>query len=55
MTHSKPRDESYSEEEAQKRFMQSLKAAVNTAPKPLKSMTRKRPKKQSTGGQKNKS
>jgi hypothetical protein len=35
-------DEKYSKEEAQSRFMQSLKAAVNTAPKPLKSMTRKR-------------
>jgi hypothetical protein len=39
--------EPYTEEEAQSRFLASLKAAVNTAPKPLKSMTRKRPKKQS--------
>jgi hypothetical protein len=37
----------YPEEEAYKRFLQSLKAAVNTPPKPLKSMTPKRPKKQS--------
>ncbi len=40
-------NEDYSQEEAQRRFMQSLKAAVNTPPKPLKSMTRSRPKKQS--------
>jgi hypothetical protein len=39
----KPNDR-YSEEETQKRFMQSLKAAMNTAPKPLKSMSRKRKK-----------
>jgi len=31
----------YSEKEAQRRFMASLKAAVNTPPKPLKSMTPK--------------
>lgn len=31
----------YSEQEAQQRFMAALKAAVNTPPKPLKSMTRK--------------
>jgi hypothetical protein len=40
-------NENYSEEEAQRRFMQSLKAAVNTPPKPRKSMTPKRPKRQS--------
>jgi hypothetical protein len=40
------KDEKYSDEEAQKRFMQSLKAAVNTPPKPLKNMTRKRSQKQ---------
>ena len=32
----------YSEQEAQRRFLGSLKAALNTPPKPLKSMTRKR-------------
>jgi hypothetical protein len=42
------KDEQYSDEEAQKRFMQSLKAAVKTPPKPLKSMTPKRNKKQRT-------
>jgi hypothetical protein len=42
-----PKNDQYSEEEAQRRFMQSLKGAVNTPPKPLKSMTPKRPKKQS--------
>jgi hypothetical protein len=42
----------YSEEEAQRRFMQSLKGAVSTPPKPLKSMTPKRPKKQSEGSKK---
>ncbi len=31
----------YSEPEAQRRFMAALKAAVNTPPKPLKSMGRK--------------
>jgi hypothetical protein len=39
--------EPYTEEEVQRRFLQSLKGAVNTPPKPLKSMTPKRPKKQS--------
>jgi hypothetical protein len=37
----------YSPEEAQQRFIASLKAAVNTPPKPLKSMTPKGAKKQS--------
>jgi hypothetical protein len=45
-----PTDNRYSEEEAQRRFLQSLKGAVNTPPKPLKSMTPKRPKKQSKKG-----
>jgi hypothetical protein len=40
-------DDQYSEREANQRFMRALKAAVNTPPKPLKSMTRKRPKAQS--------
>jgi hypothetical protein len=40
-------DGQYSAEEAQRRFMAALKAGVNTPPKPLKSMTPKRPKKQS--------
>jgi hypothetical protein len=43
------KNEQYSKEEARRRFMASLKAAVNTPPKPLKSMTRKRPRKQSSG------
>ena len=42
------KSEHYGEEEAQRRFMQSLKGAVNTPPRPLKSMTPKRPKMQST-------
>jgi hypothetical protein len=37
----KSRDDQYSEEEAQRRFLGSLKAALNTPPKPLKSMARK--------------
>jgi len=37
-------DDQYSEH--QRRFMASLKAAVNTPPKPLKSMTRKGAKSQ---------
>jgi hypothetical protein len=40
------KNEEYSAQEAQRRFMASLKAAVNTPPKPLKSMTPKRLKKQ---------
>jgi hypothetical protein len=40
-------DDEYSEQEAQQRFMASLKAAVNTPPKPLKSMTPKSNKAQS--------
>lgn len=35
------RDEQYGEQEAQRRFMAALKAAVNTPPRPLKSMTPK--------------
>jgi hypothetical protein len=31
-------DEQYSEHETQRRFMATLKAAVNTPPKPLKNM-----------------
>jgi len=34
-------EDQFSEQEAQQRFMASLKAAVNTPPKPLKRMTRK--------------
>jgi hypothetical protein len=41
----KPQDQ-YSDEEAQQRFQAALKGALNTAPKPLKSMTRKRGKAQ---------
>jgi hypothetical protein len=36
----------YSEKETQRRFMASLKAAVNTPPKPLKDVPKKRKKKQ---------
>jgi hypothetical protein len=42
----KQKDE-YSEQEAQRRFLGSLKAALNTPPKPLKSMTPKGSKAQS--------
>jgi hypothetical protein len=34
-------DEQYSEQEAQRRFLGTLNAALNTPPKPLKSMTPK--------------
>jgi len=34
-------DEKYTEQEAQRRFLGTLKAALNTPPKPLKSMARK--------------
>jgi hypothetical protein len=34
-------DGQYSKQEAQQRFMASLKAAVNAPPKPLKTMSRK--------------
>jgi hypothetical protein len=50
----KKSDEQYSEQEAQQRFQAALKAAVNTPPKPLKSMTRKRPKAQPKKPQKGK-
>jgi hypothetical protein len=39
-------DEKYSDEEAQRRFMQSLKGAVRTPPKPPKNVQKKRSKKQ---------
>jgi hypothetical protein len=39
-------DDHYSDEEAQQRFMIALKAAVNTKPRPLKSMPRKGLKRQ---------
>jgi hypothetical protein len=35
------RDEQYSEEEAQRRFLAAVKAGLNTSPKPLKRMTPK--------------
>lgn len=38
---SRNQDEQFSEEEAQRRFMAALKVAVNTPPKPLKSMAPK--------------
>jgi hypothetical protein len=41
------RDEKYSEEEAQRRFLAAVKAGLSTEPKPLKSLSRKRSKKQS--------
>jgi hypothetical protein len=36
----------YSKKEAERRFMATLKAAVNTPPKPLKDVPKKRKKKQ---------
>jgi len=36
------RNETFSEQEAQQRFMAALKAAVNTPPKPLKSKAPRR-------------
>jgi hypothetical protein len=47
MTRPKKADESYTVEEAQRRFIAAVKAGLNTKPKPLKSMARKRRKKQS--------
>jgi len=38
----KQSNDQYSEREAQRRFRAALTAAVNTPPKPLKSMTQKR-------------
>jgi hypothetical protein len=38
----KQSSEQYSEQEAQQRFMAALKAAVNTPPKPLKDVPKKR-------------
>jgi hypothetical protein len=37
----KKSDEQYSDQEAQRRFLGTLKAALNTPPKPQKMMTRK--------------
>jgi hypothetical protein len=48
------KDEQYSEQEAQQRFQAALKGALNTPPKPLKSMTRKRPRAQPKKGAKGK-
>jgi hypothetical protein len=42
----KKQDEQYSKKEAERRFMASLKAAVNTPPKPLKDVPKKRAKAQ---------
>ena len=38
---SKKTDDQYSEQEAQRRFLGSLKVALNTPPKPQKMMARK--------------
>jgi hypothetical protein len=40
------KSDDYSEHEAQRRFMAALKSAVNTPPKPLKDVPKKRAKKQ---------
>jgi len=37
----KSQDDQFSEQEAQRRFLGSLKAALNTPPKPQKKMARK--------------
>jgi hypothetical protein len=47
-------DEQYSEQEAQRRFIGSLKAALNTPPKPLKSMPKRGRAAQSKKNSKNK-
>jgi hypothetical protein len=39
-------NDQYSDKEAGRRFMATLKAAVNTPPKPLKDVPKKRAKKQ---------
>jgi hypothetical protein len=39
--------EQYTEKEAKRRFMAALKSAVNTPPKPLKDVPKKRAKAQS--------
>lgn len=39
-------DDRYSERESVRRFDKTLMAALNTAPRPLKGMTSKRPKAQ---------
>jgi hypothetical protein len=50
----KKSEEQYSDQEAEQRFQAALKGALNTPPKPLKSMTRKRPKAQPKKGAKGK-
>jgi hypothetical protein len=42
----KTNDEQYSQREAQRRFLAALKSAVNTPPKPLKDIPKKRAKTQ---------
>jgi len=49
---SKTSDDQYSEREAKKRFEAALKAAVNTPPKPLKDVPKKRAVKQQAGRKK---
>ena len=39
-------NDQYSEKEAERRFMAALKAGLNTSPKPLKDVPKKRKKKQ---------
>ena len=39
----KPSDTDYSDEEAQRRFEKLVRTALNTPPKPMKDMPRKRP------------
>jgi hypothetical protein len=39
------KDETYSEQETQRRFEAALRGALNTPPTPLKDLPRKRPKK----------
>jgi hypothetical protein len=46
------KEDQYSEEEAQRRFIAAVKAGLNTSPKPLKSMTPKRVRAQSKKRQK---
>jgi hypothetical protein len=40
-------DDTYSDAEAQRRFEAALKAALNTPPKPMKDIPKKKPKKAS--------
>jgi hypothetical protein len=47
----RPKDDAYSEEEAQRRFLDALKAGLKTPPKPLKEKPKRRSEKKPGKGE----